>query len=323
VTQSGLLEDCTAGPLSRRRAPLEKTLCAPFSPTSHGVRVRVARFLKDQLFYLAIAVVIYGSFWAIRPEATNLFITVVYTLSLCNLITFALERLSFLYFERTPLHYWLVYLALAGPHAFHGHGYDGDCALAGGPPRRGIPGLSVDELEVSLYRHGHVWDRVPDLYRDKVPSGAPQPRVGRDGRIGYCGARASRRRTESRARNSAGVVAKGNSPNRGVREPARIVGGDYFDVIRLSEKKLGICIADVVGKGVPAALFMANVQATVRAYASESASAAWLCARVNSVVCANIAAGQFVTLFYGVLDEEQKTIKYASAGHPRPMLRVG
>jgi len=107
----------------------------------------------------------------------------------------------------------------------------------------------------------------------------------------------------------------------GTWEPARIVGGDYFDVIRLSEKKLGICIADVVGKGVPAALFMANVQATVRAYASESASPAWLCARVNSVVCANIAAEKFVTLFYGVLDAEQKTIKYASAGHPRPILK--
>ena len=91
-----------AGLLNERRAPLQKTLCAPYSPTSQGVRVRVARFLKDQLFYLAIAVVIYGIFWAIRPEATNLFITVVYTLSLCNLITFALERLSFLYFERRP-----------------------------------------------------------------------------------------------------------------------------------------------------------------------------------------------------------------------------
>jgi sigma-B regulation protein RsbU (phosphoserine phosphatase) len=106
----------------------------------------------------------------------------------------------------------------------------------------------------------------------------------------------------------------------GFWEPARIVGGDYFDVIRLSEKKLGICIADVVGKGVPAALFMANVQAAVRAYASESVSPAWLCDRVNSVVCANIAEGKFVTLFYGVLDAEERTLQFTSAGHPRPIL---
>jgi len=92
-------------------------------------------------------------------------------------------------------------------------------------------------------------------------------------------------------------------------------------VIRLSEQKLGICIADVVGKGVPAALFMANVQATVRAYASESVSPAWLCEKVNSVVCANITAEKFVTLFYGILDANQKTMQYTSAGHPRPILK--
>ena len=104
-------------------------------------------------------------------------------------------------------------------------------------------------------------------------------------------------------------------------EPARIVGGDYFDVIRLGQRKLGICIADVVGKSVPAALLMANVQATVRAFASESASPSWLCSRVNSVLCANIASEKFVTLFYGVLDAERNTLQYTSAGHPRPILK--
>jgi len=54
----------------------------------------------------------------------------------------------------------------------------------------------------------------------------------------------------------------------GAWEPARTVGGDYFDVIKLSDRKLGICIADVVGKGVAAALLMANVQAALRAFAS-------------------------------------------------------
>jgi hypothetical protein len=68
--------------------------------------------MRAQFLYLTIAVVIYGIFWAIRPEATNLLITVVYTLCLCNLITFALAPLSFLYFERKPVYYWIVFLAL-------------------------------------------------------------------------------------------------------------------------------------------------------------------------------------------------------------------
>ncbi len=98
----------------------------------------------------------------------------------------------------------------------------------------------------------------------------------------------------------------------GIWEPARMVGGDYFDVIRLNEKKLGICMA---------ALLMANIQATVRAFASESTSPSWLCSRVNSVLCASIATDKFVTLFYGVLDAEAKSLQYTNAGHPGPILR--
>ncbi len=103
-------------------------------------------------------------------------------------------------------------------------------------------------------------------------------------------------------------------------EPARVVGGDYYDVIRLSDTRLGICIADVVGKGVSAALLMANVQATVRAYASKNAAPSWLCRRVNEVLCSNLAADKFVTLFYGILDTEERTIRYTNAGHLPPLL---
>jgi len=106
----------------------------------------------------------------------------------------------------------------------------------------------------------------------------------------------------------------------GAWEPAREVGGDYFDVIRLSETKLGICIADVVGKSVSAALLMASVQATVRAFAHESTSTAALCGRVNSVLSASIATGKFVTFFYGVLDAQTRSMQYTNAGHVLPIL---
>jgi phosphoserine phosphatase RsbU/P len=103
-------------------------------------------------------------------------------------------------------------------------------------------------------------------------------------------------------------------------EPARVVGGDYFDIIKLSDSKLGVCIADVAGKGISAALLMANVQATVRAFASDVVSPAWVCSRVNSVLCNNIARGKFVTFFYGVLDSALNRFEYCSAGHVPPIL---
>lgn len=102
-------------------------------------------------------------------------------------------------------------------------------------------------------------------------------------------------------------------------EPARVVGGDYFDIIKLSDSRLGICIADVAGKGISAALLMANVQATVRAFASDVASPAWVCRRVNSVLFNNIARGKFVTFFYAVLDSALHRFEYCSAGHVPPI----
>jgi len=103
-------------------------------------------------------------------------------------------------------------------------------------------------------------------------------------------------------------------------QPARMVGGDYFDVLQLGENRLGICIADVSGKGVSAALLMANVQATVRAFARDTESPARVCSRVNSVLCGNIATGKFVTFFYGVLDGAAHTLEYCNAGHPHPIV---
>ena len=68
---------------------------------------------------------------------------------------------------------------------------------------------------------------------------------------------------------------------------------------------------------------MANVQASVRAFATESTSPSALCSRVNSVLCANIASGKFVTLFYGVLDSEGGWFHYTNAGHLLPILIQG
>ena len=105
-----------------------------------------------------------------------------------------------------------------------------------------------------------------------------------------------------------------------VWQPARSVGGDYFDVLKLARNKIGICIADVVGKGVSAALLMANVQAAVRAFALDASGPACVCSRINSVLCGNIAHDKFVTFFYGLLDGATGVLTYCNAGHLPPIL---
>lgn len=65
---------------------------------------------------------------------------------------------------------------------------------------------------------------------------------------------------------------------------------------------------------------MASVQATVRAYASELSTSAWLCSKVSGVLCSNLADDKFVTLFYGILDSQQHTVQYTNAGHLPPMV---
>jgi sigma-B regulation protein RsbU (phosphoserine phosphatase) len=103
-------------------------------------------------------------------------------------------------------------------------------------------------------------------------------------------------------------------------QPARAVGRDYFDVLKLGGNRLAICIADVSGKGVPAALLMANVQASLRASVRDLDSPARVCSIINGMLCESIAADKFVTFFCGVLDAGTHTFRYCNAGHPYPIL---
>lgn len=105
-----------------------------------------------------------------------------------------------------------------------------------------------------------------------------------------------------------------------VWRPARSVSGDYFDVIDLGDGKLAVCIGDVIGKGMPAALLMSNVQAAVKAVASPDMQPSELCARVNRVLAGNLAAGSFVTFFYSVMDSATGQLTYTNAGHSAPIL---
>jgi serine phosphatase RsbU (regulator of sigma subunit) len=103
-------------------------------------------------------------------------------------------------------------------------------------------------------------------------------------------------------------------------QPAAGVGGDCFDAIAFAPTRVAISIADVVGKGIPAALLMSNLQAAVRAFATDGASPDGLCQQVNRILCGNIAEGRFISFVYCVVDSARGTLTYANAGHFPPML---
>jgi sigma-B regulation protein RsbU (phosphoserine phosphatase) len=103
-------------------------------------------------------------------------------------------------------------------------------------------------------------------------------------------------------------------------QPASGVGGDCFDAIPFGPARLGLSIADVVGKGIPAALLMANLQAAVRAFATNTTEPAELCQQVNRILCGHIAEGRFISFFYCIVDQDESTLTFANAGHYPPIL---
>lgn len=103
-------------------------------------------------------------------------------------------------------------------------------------------------------------------------------------------------------------------------KPARHVGGDYPDIIPMSDGHFGVCLADVVGKGMPAALLMSNVQAAVRSFAATQLRPSALLEQVNRIVTDNASPGKFITAFYGEVSPEQRLLRYSNAGHNPPFL---
>src|SRR5829696_9954372 len=103
-------------------------------------------------------------------------------------------------------------------------------------------------------------------------------------------------------------------------QPAREVGGDFYDFHLLSEGRLGVVVGDATGKGVPAALVMSTTCGMLRLAAQSYSSPGVMLQRVNEALCPNIPANMFVTCFYAVLDPESGLLRYANAGHDLPYL---
>jgi sigma-B regulation protein RsbU (phosphoserine phosphatase) len=103
-------------------------------------------------------------------------------------------------------------------------------------------------------------------------------------------------------------------------QPAKTVGGDYVAAFELDDERAALCVADVVGKGLPAALLMSNFQAALTSLALQYPSPADVSTRLNRVLYANIPLHKFITSFYAVVNIPNRTLTFTNAGHNPPLL---
>src|SRR6266567_1818708 len=110
----------------------------------------------------------------------------------------------------------------------------------------------------------------------------------------------------------------------GICHPARTVGGDYYDFLDLGNRRLGLVLADIAGKGIGAALLMANLQAALRS----QCATAWeqperFLRSVNQLLYENTAEGDYATLFFAEYDDDTRKLRYSNCGHPPALLLRG
>ncbi len=285
----------------------------------------LARFFRQQVFYIAIAAVIAAIVWAIGQK-TNPASVLVYSLCIGNLLSPAIGWLGFLYEERPFPYNILIFVPLLIVLTVPIYLITSVVVWLVAPP---FP-LALSDLIMSQWKFSFVVTfafGVPSFLYHSTKEHLERRNVELQKTVERGSARLEMQEAElERASEIQQSLLPRNIPQlrgfevAGAWQPASTVSGDYYDVLRLDDHRLGICIADVVGKGVSAALLMANVQAAVRAFASDGESPARVCAKVNRLLHENIATGKFVTFLYGILDGEAHTFQYCNAGHLYPIL---
>jgi sigma-B regulation protein RsbU (phosphoserine phosphatase) len=288
-------------------------------------RSSLVRFLKQQIFYIAISAIAGAVFWAIGQQINPLTV-LVYSIAIGNIVVLVTQRLHKYYSEKPFPYNWLFFLAILLVLLIPVYALSSVVVWILAPPtpqtlghllRTGwkFPVLVTFVASVLIFLYQTTKEKLErrntELQRS-VDFGAAQLEI--------------QELELQRAREIQQSLLPKEIPQlpgfevAGIWRPALAVSGDYYDVIKMGRHRLGICVADVVGKGVSAALLMANVQAAVHAFASESESPASLCGKVNALLYENIAIGKFVTFFYGVLDADTRTLQYCNAGNPYPVL---
>ncbi len=284
--------------------------------------------IRRQILCVALAAILAGFFWAIG-QPINPGTVLLYSLMIGNLIMPATEALQFVYWKRRFPYNWLFFLLVILPLLLPVYVVASVVVWWFAPPTPQtlfhllrtawkLPFVFTFVISVVTYLYSISRERLERRNRElqkSIEKGAAQLEV--------------QEQELQRAREIQQSLLPREIPQlagfevAGAWLPARTVSGDYYDVFKLDSHRLGICIADVAGKGVSAVLLMANVQAAVHAFASSAESAASICSKVNSLLCENVAIGKFVTFFYGVLDSEAQTFQYCNAGHLYPIHITG
>jgi sigma-B regulation protein RsbU (phosphoserine phosphatase) len=281
-------------------------------------------FFRNQGIYLFIALVVGAIFWAIG-QPINPFTVILYSLCIGNFLSPPVQWLHVLYEKPSPYDWliFLVVLCVVMPPVYALTSVIVWWFAPPGPQSLGhliATGWKLPFLITFVYG-------VTNFLYGKTRARLERRNVELQGIVQAGAARLEIHEQElQRAREIQQSLLPKEIPQLpGIAvatawRPARAVGGDYFDVLRLDGNRLAICIADVSGKGVPAALLMATVQASLRASVRDLDSPAHVCAIVNGMLCESIAANKFVTFFCGVLDANTRTFRYCNAGHPYPIL---
>ncbi|MGB6720897.1 MAG: PP2C family protein-serine/threonine phosphatase [Terracidiphilus sp.] len=284
-----------------------------------------ADLLRRQVLFIALSAIAGAIFWAIGQQINPLTI-LLYSLMIGNLIMPATDSLHEFYSERPFPANWVFFLAILLLLLAPVYILSSVVVWLLAPPAPQTLGHLLRTGWKFPFLITFVFSVLIFLYRD-TRNKLQRRNVELQRSIDLGAERLEAQDQElERAREIQQSLLPREVPQlrgievSGVWQPARVVSGDYYDVLRLSEHRLGVCIADVAGKGVSAALLMANVQAAVRAFAGGSASPAELCGKVNLLLHENIAVGKFVTFLYGILDDEERSFRYCNAGHLYPIL---
>jgi phosphoserine phosphatase RsbU/P len=289
-------------------------------------------FWRFQLLLLAMGIAVIGVYWLILGPPNSLqrvFEPLVFPLTAGNFLALSLNVTSPIYSRKTFPKDLLLYIAILIP-----------ISVAGGLLASVAEKLMFEWRADSLFRFD--WSSVRMSTFISVVTGIPIY-VARKGRVELerrnveLESQITRGRIELEAQEAEIKAAHDIQAHLLPREipkvkgfevacawqPAKSVGGDYFDVMALVPGQLAVCLADVSGKGISAALLMANLQATVRAFAPGIAGPGALCRKINEVLCGSIAPGKFVTFFYATIDAETLTLRFENAGHSQPIVLRG
>jgi len=281
-------------------------------------------FFRSQGIYLCLALVVGAIFWAIG-QPINPFTVILYSLCIGNFLSPPVQWLRALYEKPSPYD-WLIFLAVLCVVMFPVYVLSTVIVWRLAPPSP----QSLDHLLFTGWKMPFlitfVYGVLNFLY-GKTRARLERRNVELQGMVqsGVARLEVQEQELQRALEIQQSLLPKEIPQLPGIAvatawRPARAVGGDYFDVLRLDGNRLALCIADVSGKGVSAALLMANVQASLRASVRDLDSPARVCGIMNGMLCESIATNKFVTFFCGVFDGNSRVFRYCNAGHSYPIL---